>query len=52
VIIGLTIEGGAIDGGGVISMLLVSLGVMGLIASLRAIVRDRLPRASARYPRR
>ena len=52
VIIGLAVEGNAIDGGGAVSLILVSLGVVGLVASLRAILRPRLPRASARFSRR
>lgn len=52
VIIGLGVEGNAIDGGGAVSLILVSLGVVGLVASIRAVLRPRLPRASARFPRR
>ena len=52
VIIGLAVEGDAIDGGGAVSLMLVSLGFVGLVASVRAILRPRLPRASARFQRR
>ena len=51
VVIGLTLEGATIDGGGAISLLLVSLGVVGLVASVRALVRSRVPRARARFTR-
>lgn len=51
VVIGLTLEGSSIDGGGAISLLLVSLGVVGLVASVRALLRSRVPRARARFTR-
>jgi hypothetical protein len=51
VVVGLTLEGATIDGGGAISLLLVSLGVVGLVASVRALLGSRVPRARARFTR-
>jgi len=45
VVIGLLIEGGSMDGGATLSLLLVAVGVIGLLAGLRAFVARRLPRA-------
>lgn len=45
VVVGILIEGQAIEGGGALSLLLVVLGVAGLLAGLRAFGRSRLPRA-------
>lgn len=50
VVIGLAIEGGEIDGGATLSLVLVVLGVVGLIAgvaaAIRAFVKPRLPVAT------
>ncbi len=45
VVIGLLIEGGSMDGGATLSLLLVAVGVVGLLAGLRALVARRIPRA-------
>lgn len=50
VVLGLMIEGGSMDGGTTLSLVLVVLGVAGLVTGLvaaaRALVRPRLPRAT------
>ena len=52
VLIGLAIEGGEIDGGATLSMVLVVFGLVGLIAgvvaAVRAFVKPRLPVATVR----
>ena len=52
VVIGLAIEGGEIDGGATLSLVLVVFGIVGLIAgvvaALRAFVKPRLPVATVR----
>lgn len=52
VVIGLAIEGGELDGGATLSLVLVVLGIVGLIAgvvaALRALLKSRLPRAIIR----
>lgn len=45
VVVGIFIDGGTIDGGGTLSLVLVSLGVIGLVTGLRIFTRSRLPRA-------
>jgi hypothetical protein len=52
VVIGLAIDRRTIDGGAALSLILVALGVIGLLAGLRTILRRRLPRARARFRRR
>lgn len=52
VLIGLAIEGGELDGGATLSMVLVVFGIVGLIAgvsaAVRAFVKPRLPVATVR----
>jgi len=45
VVIGLALEGGVFDGGSTLSLALVAVGVVGLLAGLRAIVARKIPRA-------
>ncbi|MBS1124992.1 MAG: hypothetical protein H6Q90_7220 [Deltaproteobacteria bacterium] len=45
VVIGIFLDGGTIDGGGTLSLILVALGVTGIVAGLRVFTRTRLPRA-------
>ncbi len=45
VVIGVVIEGGTLDAGGTMSLMIVVLGVIGLLAGLRAFSKPRLPPA-------
>ena len=46
VVIGLAIEGGVFDGGSTLSLILVFLGLLGLMASLRVFLPRKIPRAA------
>jgi hypothetical protein len=45
VVIGLAVEGGVFDGGSTLSLAMAAVGVVGLVAGLRAVVGHKLPRA-------
>jgi hypothetical protein len=45
VVIGVAIEGTALDGGAALCLVLASLAIAGIVAGARAITRSRLPRA-------
>ena len=51
VVFAIAVDGGAMDGGATLSLVLTVLGVVGLIAGiiggLRALLKQRLPRATA-----
>ena len=51
VVVGVGLEGSAVDAGGAISLLLVAFALAGLAAGIRAMFRPKLPRARARYTR-
>ncbi len=48
VVIGLLLKRTVIDAGGTLSLILVSLGIVGLLAGLRAFTASRVPRARIR----
>ena len=52
VVIGVVIDRGDLDTGASLGLLVIAFAIAGLVAGIRAAVRARLPRATARFPRR
>jgi hypothetical protein len=52
VVIGVAIDRGDLDTGASLGLLVISFAVTGIVAGIRAAVRSKLPRATARFSRR